>query len=111
MIPPFLTYREKDGDILGYFILQKAFPHFCGKLVGYPVEGAIINTPIAGYNFYVTFNGTIRGNMIPNYRDVEDEIKNVFEAMALWYLHNIIEKNEKLYSKFKIKSNDSVSQR
>ncbi len=98
-----------DGDILGYFILQKAFPHYCAKMVGYPVEGAIINTPISGYNFYLTFNGVLRGNFFPSHKDAQDEVREVFDAMAGWYLKNIIQKNEKLYSKFKIKTSDTVS--
>lgn len=103
---PYIVYREiVDDGVLGYFILQRDFPHFIGQLVGYPIAGALANAPVAGYNFWVTFKGTLRGNMIPNYKDIQEEIKQIYDSMALWYLDNIILKNEKLYQKFKIKNN------
>lgn len=110
---PFISYREKNEDgLLCFYILQKAFPHYCGLIVAeYPVEGAIINQPIAGYNLWVSFNFTLRGHFIPAYKDVKDEIENVYSNMADWYLVNRIIPNEKLYKKFKIKINDTVSQR
>jgi hypothetical protein len=96
---------NNDG-VLCYYILQKAFPHWVGLLVANsPVEGALANAPIAGYNLWVTFSGTLRGRIIPDYRNIQSEINSAFADMAEWYLANRIRQNEKIYRKFKIISN------
>lgn len=99
----YITFREPDKDgVLQYYILQKAFPHYVGRVVTYPVEGALANAPVAGYHFYVTFAGTIRGNMIPSFNDVATEIESVYFEMAQWYYTNRIRGNEEKYKKWKI---------
>lgn len=99
----FITYRELIDGQLEYFILQKAFPHFVGRIVYAPVEGAIVNSPIPNYNLWVTFNGTLRGNMIPDYRNILDEIENAYANMAAWFWAERICMGEKRFQKFKIK--------
>jgi len=110
---PYITYREPNEEgILCYYILQKYFPHFSGLLVANrPIDGAIVNAPIAGYNLFITFNGTLRGNIIPNYKNIQEEIITVFEDMSSWYLINRILLNEKLYRKFKIVTDDNSTNR
>lgn len=96
---PFITYTEKNEDgILEYFVLQKAFPHYCGKVVGETSPG-IWFAGIAGYSLYVQFNGTIRGNFIPDYRGVAEEIQDAMDAMANWYLSEIITPKKDNYKK------------
>lgn len=106
----FITYKEKDnnGNVY-YYILQRGFPHFLGKIVTSPIEGSIINAPISKHNLWVTFNGTLRGNMIPNYKDIKNEIANTFTEMANFYYTEKIQPNEKSYHKFKI--NDTGSKK
>lgn len=95
---PFITFREDEA----YYILQKEFPHYCGKIVNYPIEGALINQPIASYNLYVTFNGVLRGNYVPSYNDVYNEIVHVFSEMANWYYLERIFKDPKRFKKWRI---------
>lgn len=103
MKQPFITYREQvDSGELAYFILQRAYPNYIGCLVAYPIEKSIINTPIAGYHLYITFDGVLAGNYIPAYKDVYDEIQSVFMEMARWYLSNRIMIDEKKYKKWKL---------
>jgi hypothetical protein len=99
---PFITYREGDD----FFILQKEFPHYVGIIQNQP-SVTKISFPVAGYNFWVVFNGTIRGMMIPSYKDVVTEIEVCMSAMSNWFLMVVIMKDEKKYKRFKIKTNDT----
>ena len=99
----YLTFRETDeGGRLCYYILQKAFPHYVGIISLGRIEGSLASSPIAGYNMYVNFTGTLRGNFIPSYADVLDEITAVFNDMAIWFLENRILNDQKKYAKYKI---------
>jgi len=100
---PYITYREKDdnGD-LQYYILQKAFPHMVGRLVTFPIEGALANEAIAGYNLWITWNGCLRGNVIPNYTNFDKEIANVFFNMSAWFYAERIVMDKSRFKKFKI---------
>lgn len=98
----FITYREEDKDgRLCYYILQKDFPHFVGVISTYPSEGTW-QSPISNYNMWVVYAGTIRGNLIPSYRNISDETQSVFDEMASWYYQNRILKEPNKYKKFKI---------
>lgn len=100
---PFITFRELHNGQLEYFILQRAFPHMIGRIATFPKDKAIINTPIAGYNLYVTFDGCLQGNVLPSYRNIDKEVQNVFENMAAWFWSERIVGNEKKFQKFKVK--------
>lgn len=100
---PFVTFRDKDDKgVLQYYVLQRAFPHFLGVISTNPVATLIQPIPIAGYNMYVAFNGCLRGMVIPSYKEVDKEISETLEAMAIWYLNERILVDEKKYKKFKI---------
>lgn len=105
---PFITFRDKDdkGDLC-YYILQRAHPHFVGKIVYNPVEGAIANEPIAGYNMWVTFANTLRGNFLPSYKNIQQEISTVMFSMSAWFYAERILMDKDRFKKFKIKTNDS----
>jgi hypothetical protein len=107
---PFITFRDKDtnGD-LQYYILQRAFPHFVGRISASPIEGALSNEPISGYNLWVTFNGTLVGNLIPNYVNIQKEISNVYFSMAAWFYAERIVMDKGRFKRFKIKNNDNIS--
>lgn len=101
----YITFREEDKfGVTGYFILQKVSPHFVARVVNYPVEKSLSNSPVAGYNLYVTFDGTITGNFLPYYSGAIHEIDLLMIEMAAWFLENRIKTNEKKYAKFKITS-------
>jgi hypothetical protein len=97
---PFFTCREEDENgKLQYYILQKAFPHYVGLLSEIPIKFKI-STPITAHNLWVVFDGSIRGNFIPSYRGVEDEIAMVINDMSLWFYENRILKEPKKYKKW-----------
>ena len=100
---PYITFRELQDGKLEYFLLQKDYPHFLGRIVAAPIAKALVNEPVAGYNLWVTFSGTLRGNFIPAQNNITDEIQLVFERMALWFASERIMGNGKRFDKFKIK--------
>jgi hypothetical protein len=101
---PFITFRDKDSnDKLQYYICQRSFPHYIGVISNIPVSEAMCCIPISGYNLYVVFAGTLRGNVVPGYKDIGFEIDKTFNDMAAWYLSERIIKDEKKYKKLKIK--------
>jgi len=105
---PFITYREKDeSGNLQYYILQKDFPHLVGRLDAKPSEGSWCS-PVAGYNLWVVFNYTLRGKMIPSYKNISEQISAVLDSMATWFFAQRILLEEKKYKKFKIKQDDSI---
>lgn len=99
---PYITFRELQDGKLEYFILQKEFPHFLGKIVTYPNPKSLVNAPVAGYNLWVSFNGVINGNYYPSNISTE-EMQVIFETMALWFASERIIGNGKRFDKFKIK--------
>jgi len=102
----FITYRDSDKNgRLRYFILQKEFPHFVGRISDDYTENALFKVPISGYNLWIMFNGTLRGNVVPSYKDIHKEIEDVFYEMSTWYFTNRISENHKKYSKWLINSN------
>jgi len=100
-IIPYITFREPDDSgRLCYCILQKEFPHYVCLLVAAPMEKSLCNSPIAGYRLWVSFSGTIRGNIIPSYKDIIPELSRVCFDMGNWFLNNRIKQEQKKYSKF-----------
>lgn len=103
MTIPFITYREEnENKQLEYFILQKDFPHFLGKITANPYEVSILKVPISGYKLYVSYQGCLRGKVMPAYNGVEQDILVAFQKMADWYKENRILIDEKRYKKFKL---------
>ena len=102
----YITFRDNDNDgVLQYYILQREFPHYVGLISSIPIPEAMCCSPIPGYNMYVVFSGTLRGNIVPSYKDIVKEIESVFDDMATWYYSERIMKDEKKYKKFKIITN------
>ena len=104
----FVTFRDTDKDgNLQYYILQRDFPHFIGVVLNYYDIGNWY-APIGGYMMYVNFGGTLRGNIIPSYKDIGDEIQSVLGNMADWYYTNRILTDEKRFKKFKVNAATSI---
>lgn len=100
---PFITFRDTDkSGEMQYYILQREYPHYCGRIAYYPTGGSICEVPITGHNLYVSFGGVLRGNFAPAYPKVEEEINHVFHAMALWFYENRVLKEPKRYKKWAI---------
>jgi len=100
----FITYREMaDDGVLRYYILQRDFPHSIGVVLSSPNHGAVAQSVVAGYNLFIVYDGTLRGNFIAAYPGFEEELNGVFMDMAAWYLSERILTDEKKYLKFKIK--------
>lgn len=105
MIQPFISFRETDKNgIEGYYILQKKEPHYCARIYTEPNHQKLSYAPVAGYNLYVTFDGTLQGNFLPYYKGAINEINEVMMQMAIWFLENRIRQNQKRYSKLAIKN-------
>jgi hypothetical protein len=100
---PYITFREMDDTgNLQYYILQREFPHYIGVIRTIPLARSLVEVHVSGYNLYLSFAGTLRGNMIPSFKDAIKEMVIVYQNMATWYLDNRITKDEKRFKKFKI---------
>ncbi len=100
---PFITYKENypNGEE-HYFILQKEFPHLLCEVSSIPKIYFVPPMPISNYNLFIEFNGCLRGNVIPSYKDIGEEIKSVMYSMSVWFFEQRILPNEKKYKKWKI---------
>lgn len=100
---PYISYRDtnESGELL-YFIVQKEFPHFQVIVSDTPKKVFVECVPVSGYNLYLVFGGVLRGFMIPSYKNVDEEIKEVMINMSNWFVENRILPNEKKYKKWKI---------
>jgi hypothetical protein len=83
-----------------HIILQRAFPHYICLIVDNPYYKSIMKVPVPQTLFFLSFKGTLRGALVPNYQNVMDEIAAVMHEMALWYYTNRIEANPKRYKKW-----------
>jgi hypothetical protein len=101
---PFVTFKDTDkkGE-LQYYILQREYPHYVGQITYYPSGEAICQVPVSGHNLYVTFAGVLRGNYIPAYPKVNEEITAITHAMALWFYSKRVAIDPKRYKKWAIK--------
>ncbi len=108
---PFITFREEVDGEEKYFILQKSFPHNVAIIATQPMANPIAQSTIAGYNLWLVWSGTLRGNMIAVYPEYKDQLVDCFEEMAEWFYNERILKNEKRYAKFKIKKDVPTSSR
>ncbi len=101
MKQPFITFRELEDGRLQYYILQKEFPHYLGVISSHPVKSTLCQISIPGYDMWVVFGGTLRGKMIPNYKDVKNDIDVAFHNMAIWFLTERIQAEPKKFNKWK----------
>jgi len=101
MNQPFITFREISDGHLQYYVLQKKFPHYLGCISSHPVNSTLCQIAIPGYDMWVVFQGTLRGNMIPAYNDIQNEIQTIFHNMAIWFLTERIQAEPKKFNKWK----------
>ena len=100
---PYVTFIESNEiGLITYYILQKEFPHFLCYVSKHPIIKIVKPVPIDNYKLWVVFLGCLRGNMIPSYNDIDEELTIIMSDMAQWYLQNRILTNEKKYKKCKL---------
>ena len=99
----FITFREDENQKPSYYILQKEFPHFLGRLVDNPYYKSLVNAPVPQTKLYVAIIGTLRGSLIPAYQNVDEEIKTVALDMAYWYFENRVNTNPQKFKRWLLK--------
>ncbi len=104
MSQPFITYMEgkEEGSKPEYYILQKAFPNYQGRIIEYPIPDSLVCINIPGYTLYINFAGRIDGNFVPSYKHAMEEMEAIFIQMVEWFLKEIIDKKKDKYLKFKV---------
>ncbi len=106
----FVTFRDSnESGELHYYILQRDFPHYIARISTESTQGSLLRVTIPQYNMWLVFAGTLRGAVIPSYKDVMDEIKTVVLDMADWYLQNRISPNPKKYKKWHLQQDTTTS--
>ena len=68
------------------------------------MDSIIPSIQVTNYYLWVVFSGSLRGSLIPGYKNIEKDIKFVLNDMATWYYSYRIVLNEKKYKKFKYDS-------
>lgn len=103
MIQPFITYRETDElQRLCYYIVQKEYPHLHCMISETPIKKIFNAIPISSYNLWIVFVGTLRGNFIPSYQDIDKEVVAIMQEMSLWFFNNRISTDLSRYKKWKV---------
>jgi len=101
---PFISYREPDDKgVFRYYILQKEFPHNKAVILSQPMPEALCQSVVPGYNLWIVWDGTLRGNFVAAYPDYEKDLQFTMDNIAAWYFSERIEKDKKRYEKFKVK--------
>lgn len=95
---PYLTI--KDGNHI--YVLQRAFPHYLGKVQYTQDPGAVIQGQIPMYNIFIVFAGTLGGNRLLLNDDWRTQLENVWEAMCRFYREERIEKMPGRFKRYKI---------
>lgn len=100
---PFITFRDTDSvGELKYYILQRDFPHYVASIEDRKPESALMVHPILGYSLWLVFAGSLRGNMIPGYNNVKQEIESVMLNMSNWFYQYRVLADPKKYKKYVI---------
>jgi hypothetical protein len=99
---PFITFRDDDlQNGLQYYILQREYPHYMSVITEDKLDSIIPPQQITGYYLWVNFCGTLRGNLIPGYLHIQEDIKFVLNEMTQWYYINRVVPQHKKFKKFK----------
>jgi hypothetical protein len=99
---PFITFRDDDlQNGLQYYILQREYPHYMSVITEEKLDSIIPPQQITGYYLWVNFCGTLRGNLIPGYLHIQEDIKFVLNEMTQWYYINRVVPQHKKFKKFK----------
>ncbi len=104
---PFILFKEKDknGNIQQY-VLQREYPNYIGVISYRPIETALIQHPIANYNLWVIYSGTLKGNQIPLDKMALKDADDIYFNMAAWFY---TEMDVNKYENYKIKTNATAT--
>jgi hypothetical protein len=103
---PFITFREPlpSGE-MGYFILQRAWPHYVGRIVTDHADIYLVGAQVPHYWMWVSFSGTLQGNLVQAQQNVITEIRTVMTLMANWFEKERISPQPKKYAKWHFAKN------
>lgn len=91
---PYIIYNENDSD----YILQRNFPNYIGRVTS-KLERQIAQYPVAGYDLYISFAGTLNGNFI---QMDSLGIKHAEEIMSVMSSYFVQKLDKEKYEKYKI---------
>ena len=77
---PYIFYNENGSD----YILQKNFPNYIGRVTT-KLERQIAQYPVAGYNLYISFAGTLNGNFIQMDKFAMQDAQEIMSEMSSFY--------------------------
>lgn len=98
----YIAYTEESQfGTTDNFILQKKYPNFVGKLTITPETNWY--QPVPGYNLYISYAGTLAGNLFPSNKNAEQEVMVELNNMASFICNQDVFINGYGIDKFKIK--------
>ena len=77
---PYIIYNENGSD----YILQRNFPNYIGRVTS-KLERQIAQYPIAGYDLYISFVGTLNGNFIQMDKFAMQDAQEIMSEMSSFY--------------------------
>lgn len=77
---PYIIYNENDSD----YILQRNFPNYIGRVTS-KLERQIAQYPVAGYDLYISFAGTLNGNFIQMDKFAMQDAQEIMSEMSSFY--------------------------
>jgi hypothetical protein len=91
---PYILYNENGYD----YILQKNFPNYIGR-VNTKLERQIAQHPVAGYNLYISFAGTLNGNFIQMDKLAIQHTEEIMSSMSSFFVEKL---DKSKYENYKI---------
>ena len=91
---PYIIYNENGSD----YILQKNFPNYIGRVTP-KLERQIAQYPVAGYDLYISFVGTLNGNFIQMDSLAIQHAEEIMSGMSNFFLEKL---DKSKYENYKI---------
>lgn len=91
---PYIIYNENGSD----YILQRNFPNYIGRVTS-KLERQIAQYPVAGYDLYVSFVGTLNGNFIQMDNLAIQHTEEIMSSMSSYFVQKL---DKEKYEKYKI---------
>lgn len=82
------------------YILQTSYPYTVGQLGPEAMIDMWTAVQVAGYEIYIAFQGTFMGDNFPFSPNMETQMNKELNAMASWYLIEVIAKDLERFSCF-----------
>ena len=91
---PYIIYNENGSD----YILQKNFPNYIGRVTP-KLERQIAQYPVAGYDLYISFVGTLNGNFIQMDSLAIQHAEEIMSGMSSYFVQKL---DKSKYENYKI---------